>query len=345
MNKWYLSGGANTDVAVSTRVRFARNLTGFPFPGRMSSSQREQVNGLVREAAMHLTGEFAGVFHYAEMKELSDLEAASLVEQHFISPEFAVNREGKALLMSEDETISIMLCEEDHIRIQVMSAGEDLQAVYEQAVRLDEALDQRLHFAFDERLGYLTGCPTNLGTGMRASVMLHLPALEQADALRQLANTLGKVGLTLRGTYGEGSDAKGALYQISNQITLGLTEQAAIENLQTVTHQIMDRERQARNQLKQNEAFVDKVWRCYGILKFARSLDSEEFLQYISWVRLGVKLSILKDVDMEKVGRLLVITQPATLQKICGGPLEPRERDQKRAEMVREALSCSNEME
>ena len=237
MSKWYVDKGEQGDIVLSTRVRLARNLEEFPFPCRLDTASRIKVNEKVRDTLLSCVPELG--LHYVTMDSLSREQAISLAERHLISPEFASVREGRALMLTEDETVGIMLCEEDHIRVQVMKAGLALMDCYVLADKIDSALDKKLNFAFDESLGYLTQCPTNLGTAMRASVMLHLPALRRSGQLAVLSSTISKLGLTLRGAYGEGRESRGDIYQLSNQITLGITEQAAIENLQSITRQLV----------------------------------------------------------------------------------------------------------
>ena len=243
MSKWYVDKGEQGDIVLSTRVRLARNLEEYPFPCRLDTAGKIKVNEKVRDTLLSCVPELG--LHYVTMDSLSREQAISLAERHLISPEFASVREGRALMLTEDETVGIMLCEEDHIRVQVMKSGLALMDCYVLADKIDSALDKKLNFAFDERLGYLTQCPTNLGTAMRASVMLHLPALRRSGQLSVLSSTISKLGLSLRGAYGEGRESRGDIYQLSNQITLGITEQAAIENLQSITRQLVTQERAA----------------------------------------------------------------------------------------------------
>ena len=232
-----------------------------------------------------------------------------------------------------------MIGEEDHLRIQVMQAGLELDRAYRTADELDTALDSRLHFAFDDRLGYLTQCPTNLGTGMRASLMLHLPALQDGGAIQQLANTVSKLGLTIRGLYGEGSKPEGAIYQLSNQVTLGISESAAIENLKGIAAQIIREERAGREELCRNPHFEDRVWRSLGILRTARLLRGDEFMSLISNLRVGVSLGMIEGISLDLIGGLIGDAQPATVMAMAGKEMEPAERDAARAEMVRTRLA------
>ncbi len=336
MSKWYVDKGEQGDIVLSTRVRLARNLEEFPFPCRLDTASKIKVNEKVRDTLLSCVPELG--LHYVTMDSLNREQAISLAERHLISPEFASVREGRALMLTEDETVGIMLCEEDHIRVQVMKAGLALMDCYVLADKIDSALDKKLNFAFDERLGYLTQCPTNLGTAMRASVMLHLPALRRSGQLAVLSSTISKLGLTLRGAYGEGRESRGDIYQLSNQITLGITEQAAIENLQSITRQLVTQERAAAERMCADVAMQDKIYRALGILKSARVLSCDEMMDLISLVRLGSARGIL-DIPIEKLNELLVNMQPATISAANGKHIDARQRDCLRADAVREALS------
>ena len=287
---------------------------------------------------MHSNSAIADSFQFINMQQMSEEEAVSLVERHIVSPEFASDRQGRYLLLTADETVGIMINEEDHIRIQVMSQGLELAGVYDMADKIDTLLDHALGFAFDEKLGYLTQCPTNLGTGMRASLMLHLPALQHSKAIGRIAGNLAKLGLTLRGTYGEGTEPKGALYQLSNQVTLGLSEKAAIDNLQNIAMQLVTQERSARQALAQNVETLDMISRSRGILKSARLLSNEECIKLLSNVRLGITLGEIKDVTLDTVNELMTDLQPATKKKKEGRRLPPEQRDALRARIVNARL-------
>ncbi len=339
-NKWYWQGGADGDVVISTRIRLARNSDQFPFPSSMNAEQRQQVLDLFRSALQEVP-ESVGPLTWYGMPALSALEAQSMVERHLISPEFAKREEGSALLASADESVSLMLNEEDHLRIQVMRAGLALDEAYAVADELDTRLDEAIAFAFDDRLGYLTQCPTNLGTGMRASLMLHLPALQERGAIQQLANTVSKLGLTIRGLYGEGSKSEGAIYQLSNQVTLGISEDTAIENLKGIAAQIIRQERTARDILRQNPYFEDRVWRSLGLMQTARLMAHDEFMTLISNVRVGVAVGVIDGLSLDVLGELLVTMQPATLLLGTDKELDPIGRDSLRARLVREKLQVA----
>lgn len=336
--KWQEKSGAESDVVISTRIRLARNLPKLPFPCRMRDEQAEVVEQAVRRAVEHSSQAISHGLRYVELQDLTKTEMVSMVERHLVSPEFVSKNTGRALFLSPDESVSIMVNEEDHLRIQAMQEGLALEKAYQIANVLDDALNTSLHFAFDPKLGYLTQCPTNLGTGMRASVMLHLPALQSSGQLNRIAAHLSKLGLTLRGTYGEGTEPVGALYQLSNQVSLGLSEEEAISNLKSITMQLMEQERTARQKIAADNKKVDVIARSLGILQSARMLSSDEFMKLISNVRLGISTGILSGISYETVNQLLTNTQPATMSLSHGGNLTADERDTVRAELVRNAL-------
>lgn len=332
---WYKNKGNEGDIVLSTRVRLARNLDDFPFPIRLDAREKENVSQIVNGV---LSDYDSKKLSFISMSSLSSAEAVSLAEKHLISPEFAYDTAGRALILSEDEDVSIMLCEEDHIRIQVVLPGLSLEEAFDEADRIDSVIESKLNYAFDEKIGYLTQCPTNLGTGMRASVMLHLPALGKKGAMRRLSSTVAKLGLTLRGSYGEGSEIAGDIYQLSNQVTLGISEKSALQNLTSITMQIVSQEKQARASLIKDEDFIDKIYRSWGILRSAYKLTSQELTNLISYVRLGACEGII-DVPTQELTRLFIELQPATLNVQTGKSLSQNERDVLRAEKVRQTLN------
>jgi protein arginine kinase len=336
--KWYLETGPQGDVVISTRIRMARNIEDYPFPCKLLPEQGAQVVEKVR-AALFDGDEGKSLYDFIDMHKLTPAFAMSLSEKHLISPEFASKREGRALILSKDEGTSIMINEEDHIRIQVMMPGMQLNEALDRANQIDDILDKKLHYAFDENLGYLTQCPTNLGTGLRASLMLHLPALEKSGALSALMNAVSKVGLVMRGTFGEGSEAKGSIYQLSNQQTLGISEKQAIDNLSVVANELIKKELEIRENFKKSgTVFEDKVWRSLGILQNARMLSSDEFMSLVSNVRLGATMKIL-NVSLETINELINEVQPSTLTAMAGRGLDAKNRDMLRAKVVREKLA------
>lgn len=338
--KWYQQSGTEGDVVISTRIRLARNLSNTPFPAGLSAEQKREVSNKVHDA-LSKSG-LVSDYDYLQMNNMPPRDAMSMVERHLISPEFAQCIDGSTLFLKKDESASIMVNEEDHIRIQVMRPGFDLDEAYREADSIDTQLDEQLHFAFDDRLGYLTQCPTNLGTGMRASIMLHLPALQERGAIQQLANTVSKLGLTIRGLYGEGSKSEGAIYQLSNQVTLGISEQAAIENLKGIAAQIIREERVGRDSLRTDPRFEDRVWRSLGLLQTARLLSHDEFMKLISNLRIGVSLGLVPDIGLDTISSLICDAQPATIMANARRDMEPAERDNERAQMVRQRLMSIN---
>ncbi|MBE6801833.1 MAG: ATP--guanido phosphotransferase [Ruminococcaceae bacterium] len=332
--KWYLGTGAQNDVVINTSIHLARNLRSFPFPGRLSLPDKLKVNAVIKNAADSIDNYY---FNYYEMKTLSQSEVVSLAERHLVSPEFASSRDGRALLLTEDEAVSIMLNEEDHIRLQVMYAGFALDDAYRTACQIERELSGKLEFAFDDKLGYLTQDPTALGTGMKASVVLHLPGLVSTSQITKLITTVSKLGLSLRGSYGEGAAAKGDMFRLSNTITLGISEKAAIENLKSIALQIAAQERTAREELFKAPVTEDRIYRAYGVLRYARLIDTNEFMELISLVRLGAVKGII-NMDCAQIEALMIHMQPATISLSVDRPLDRVERDKLRAAMVRKAL-------
>lgn len=337
MMKWYEKSGNEADTVVSTRVRLARNLAEYPFPIKMSGEQRSKVEEAVKDAILAGNSAIAQDFRFISLDDISQTEAVSLVERHLVSPEFISASQGRGLLLTQDESISIMINEEDHLRIQVMREGLDLEGVYSLADRIDTLLNERLRFAYDTDLGYLTQCPTNLGTGMRASLMLHLPALQESGAMKRVAASLSKLGLVIRGIYGEGTESVGALYQLSNQVTLGLSEQSAIANLKSISSQLIEQERSAREEIAKTVELQDQVYRSIGILQNARVLRSDEFMKMISYIRMGVACGLLSDISYDSINSLIVQVQPATM--MLTKTMTAAERDERRAQIVSQRLN------
>ena len=333
--KWYLGTGAQNDVVINTSIHLARNIRNYPFPNRLTLPEKLKVNSVIKAAADTIDGYS---FNYAEMKTLSQAEVVSLAERHLVSPEFASSRDGRALLLTEDEAVSIMLNEEDHIRLQVMYAGFALDEAYRTAGSIDKALSHELDFAFDERLGYLTQDPTALGTGMKASVVLHLPALVSTSQITKIITMVSKLGLSLRGSYGEGAAAKGDMFRLSNTITLGISEKAAIENLKSIALQIAAQERTAREELFKAPVTEDRIYRAYGVLKYARMIDTSEFMDLMSLVRLGAVKGLI-NMECSHIEALMIHMQPATISLSVDRPLDRVERDKLRAMLVRQSLS------
>ncbi len=323
---------------ISSRVRLARNVAGHRFVGRASEEERqglaEELRAAVERAA--LSPEAA----YIDVENLSAVDRLLLVERHLISREHAEASGPRGAVIAEDETRSVMINEEDHLRMQVLQGGFELDAAWEQMNAVDDAVEKQVTYAFDSQYGYLTACPTNVGTGLRVSVMLHLPALTMTRELQRVFNAAAKIDFIVRGLYGEGTQSHGDFFQVSNQKTLGRSESEIHGNLGIVIPQIVRYERKVRNAMftEHRRQVEDRVWRAYGILCHARMISSEETLHLLSQVRLGSHLGILKDVDTQTVTRLFILTRPAHLQKMEGRELEPQERDMVRADFLREQL-------
>ena len=334
MSRWYIETTAQNDIAVSCRIRLARNLQGIPFPNRMTADDRRELNQRVKDAVLNGNSPFAKSLKFINMSDIPEIQRYAMVERHIISPEFAAKTEESAIILSDDESISIMIGEEDHLRIQVINSGMNLKKAYDLAESVDAFLGARLNFAFDNRLGYLTECPTNLGTGLRASVMLHLPALENNGEIVGLIDSISKIGFTVRGMYGEGSKSLASLYQISNQITLGISENNALENLKVIAMQLIEKEQTARQSLDIIK-LEDICWRALGTLQNARILSSEEMINLISRVKLGIGMGIInKECSPIKI---LIEAQPFMLMQ-KNGSMNPTDRDIYRANMIREEL-------
>lgn len=339
MMKWFEKAGSEQDVVMSTRIRLARNLSNYPFVGSMDPKQKEEVIEKVKEAVALVSLPEEKKLQFIAIDSLPETERFAMAERHIISYELAQGGEGKGLLLANDESISIMINEEDHLRIQVLASGLDFKESYDLANKIDDVLDERLSFAFREDLGYLTQCPTNIGTGLRASVMLHLPALEQGRELQRIVSLVPKLGLTIRGTYGEGSKVKGAIYQISNQVTLGISEEDAIKNLESITRQIVEEERRLRNQLCENEAFVNEIMRALGTLHFSTMLSGDEFLSCASLVRIAISQGLEKTISLDKLDALIFTTGAAGITRLAGEELSSYERDKYRASYIKDHLN------
>ena len=336
---WMRRTGPMGDIVLGTRCRLARNLVGIPFPEAATREQLREV--LTKTAAAVAELEALGTFTYREMATMDALEREILVEEHLISPSHMQNPAHKAVILNAEHNISIMVNEEDHLRIQVLKPGLQLNEAWERATEVDDLLEQHLDFAFDLQTGYLTACPTNVGTALRASVMFHLPALQRVKKVQEVLGAVSKFGLTVRGLYGEGSDAWGNVYQLSNQITLGQSEDETIEHLARFTAQILYSEQQAREYLLEQERRLtteDWLYRSYGILQNARMITSQEAMELLSDLKLGVDLGVIEHGDPDLLKQLMVQIRSAHLQSIMGQPLPVQERDRLRASLIRETL-------
>lgn len=339
LSEWMKGTGPEPDIVIGSRVRLARNLNRVPFP---TVATRDQLGFVVEQAqsALKKTDGALGNIDMIHLIEVPPLERQLLVEKHLISPDHIKQVMHKAVMLRDDEAVSIMINEEDHFRIQALFPGLAPLAAWELCSRVDSAFAQLLDFAFDDRIGYLTACPTNVGTGLRASIMMHLPALTMTDQIKRVIGAVTKFGLAVRGIYGEGTEVLGNIYQLSNQVTLGHTEEEIIRHLHNVTMQVIEQERNARNRILSSGriSLEDRVYRSYGILANARMMTSHEAMQRLSDVRLGIDLGIVKGLEPRILQELLVMIRPAHLQKLMGQELDAPARDEHRAALIRERL-------
>ncbi len=337
--EWLRGEGPESDIVISSRVRLARNLAEYPFVTKATTSDRAEIERMLRS---HVLGmQKAGELLYLNVDQLAGLDRQFLVERHLISREHAEAEGARGVAIDFREQVSLMVNEEDHLRIQVMHSGLSLQAAWDQIRQVDELIESGVTYAFSEQFGYLTACPTNVGTGMRVSVMLHLPALVITRQLEKLFRSLQKINLAVRGLYGEGSQAMGDFYQISNQITLGRSEDDLVKQVGDVVPTIIDYERKARDFLvkESHENLHDRVSRAYGILRTAQTISSEETMMLLSSVRMGINLGLIRDLEIPTVNKLFIYTQPAHLQKLSGVELNTADRNIERARYLRRNLN------
>jgi protein arginine kinase len=327
-------------IVLTSRIRLARNISGIPFPHMLALNKSEEVIDQIYSSIIDNEVNKENSFKLIKLSKINPLQRLSMVEKHLISKEHANNYEIAGVLLNDSNNISIMINEEDHIRLHVMENNFNLEEIYEKAIKIDDAIEAKLKYAFDSKLGYLTSCPTNLGTGIRASVMVHLPALTLIKNINNIIETVNQVGMTIRGFYGEGSNAMGNIYQISNQITLVLSEYEIINNIVGVTKKIIDNERTARNLIMKKQALEleDDIYRSLGMLRYTRLITTTECLNLLSKVRMGVELGIINDIDIKKIDMLFVNVQPATIQLQNDQEMDDRGRDIARAKLVRETL-------
>ena len=336
MANWYLQNGKDSDVVVSTRVRLVRNLQGFKFVNKSSKEEQEKILNTVKDIVPSL----GFGLKYIDLDDLDDVTKLSLVEKHLISPDFALNRNDiGAILINEEENICIMINEEDHLRIQVLAPGLELENALNLAIEIDKKIGQNITYAYNEKYGFLTSCPTNVGTGLRISNMFHLPALTLTGNIEKVLEVVNNFGMNIRGIYGEGSNTQGNLYQVSNKQSLGITEEEILKNQKIIAEKIMEQERLARSYLGKNEIdLADRVYRAYGILTNAQKITSEECKKLLSDVKLGVDMGIIKEIDDTQVNKLYLYTKQANLQKYVGKQLGDYERDIERAKMIKQIV-------
>ncbi|ERN51027.1 protein arginine kinase [Alkalihalophilus marmarensis] len=345
ISPWMKKDGADSDIVLSSRIRLARNLKEYKFPLLATMEESSAVVKQVKESLLTEDNQETGPLELVLMEDLKANEKRVLVEKHLISPNLAEQSKHGAVILSEDESVSIMINEEDHLRIQCLFPGFQLTKGLEAASRLDDWIEERVTYAFDEKRGYLTSCPTNVGTGLRASVMMHLPALAMTRQLNKILPAINQLGLVVRGIYGEGSEALGNLFQVSNQLTLGKSEQDIVEDLRDVVMQLIQQERAAREVLMQSSKLQleDRVYRSYGILSYSRVIESKEATQRLSDVRLGIDVGLLENVSANILNELMILTQPGFLQQYAGEVLSPDLRDERRATLIRERLKLEND--
>lgn len=338
--EWLRGSGPQNEIVISSRIRLARNVSGFPFLARCSRAQRANLEQRCREVVLGAT---PGRSLYVDLDKAPEIDRQLLVERHLISKPHAQAEGARGVAVSEDETVSIMVNEEDHLRIQVLRSGLQLEEAWEQISKVDDQIESRLDIAFHPRFGYLTACPTNVGTGIRVSVMLHLPALKLTGEIEKVFRAAKDLRLAVRGLYGEGTEATGDFYQISNQTTLGKSEDEIITEFKhLVIPKIIDFEHHARKVLltERTVALDDKVYRALGLLRSARLLASEEVLFLLSHLRMGINTGRIKGIDIKTVNELFLLTQPAHLQKLTGRKLEGDLRRAQRADYIRQRLGA-----
>ncbi|HWL92805.1 MAG TPA: protein arginine kinase [Phycisphaerae bacterium] len=343
--QWLGPPGPRSEIVISSRIRLARNLAGFPFLSRASEDQRRELADKIR---IHLDRKAtAGKWEYFDLDQLDELDRQVLVERHLISRQLVEAKGTRGVSIAQDETTSVMVNEEDHLRIQSLRCGLQLDEIWNEVNAVDDRIEDRLDYAFHPRYGYLTACPTNVGTGIRVSVMLHLPALKLTGEIERVFRAAKDMHLAVRGLYGEGTEATGDLFQISNQVTLGRTEEDVVNEFRAmVIPRIIDYENLAREALMKEKplALDDRIFRSYGILKNARTISSEETMLHLSHLRMGVHLGRIRDIDMRTLNELFLVTQPAHLQRLMGERLTGEQRSSARADLIRSKLNGKQEV-
>ena len=335
---WLANSDSDENIAISSRIRLARNLSGLAFPVNSSESEQNQALSII--SSIIKKHKILDDLMEFNIKSLSEIDRSFLLERHLISRDFCKGASGSSLIINETESCSLMINEEDHVRIQVIQPGLSLQNIWTVIDDIDNHLSKNISFAYNKTLGYLTSCPTNVGTGMRASVMLNLPGLTLAGYLNAVVQGVGKLGLAVRGLYGEGSECIGNLYQVSNQSTLGESELQIIQRLKNIIQQVINHEKNARLKLLETKRnfLQDYIGRAYGVLRYSYILSSKEVLNSLSTLRMGVDLKMFTSLDIHTINELFIAIQPAHLQKYSMKELTSAERDILRAKIVREKL-------
>ncbi|SHH44380.1 protein arginine kinase [Tepidibacter thalassicus] len=339
MTNWIKNEDNSENVVISSRIRLARNLIDYPFPNKLRKEESEEIIKKVKDTILKGNTVLKDEFEFYKMSELDEIERKIMVENHLISIDLGKN-ENAGVLIKKDETVSIMINEEDHLRIQTLFSGFKLNEAWDIADKIDDILEENLNYAFDERLGYLTSCPTNVGTGLRASIMVHLPALVELGYINGVLNAANKIGLAVRGIYGEGSGSLGNIYQISNQLTLGRDENEIIGNIIGISKQIIEKELSAREMLKNKlgPKLEDRFFRSLGILKYSRLISSKEAMNLLSNVKLGIEMGYINEFTTRDIDKLMIEIQPAYQLRLYNS-MDSIERDMNRAKFIREKLS------
>jgi len=332
MLNWYLETGKEFDVVLTSRIRLARNIQEIPFIGEHRKEVLNKIEQIVSNIGYGLK--------MIKLENMDDITRMELVEKNLISPEFALdNKEERAILINEEENICIMINEEDHLRIQVFGAGLEIENIMNLAIEIDEKIGKLIHYAYNNKYGFLTSCPSNVGTGARASVMVHLPALTKTGNINKILDVVNNFGMNIRGIYGENSQTQGNMYQISTKQSLGISEKEIVKNIKLITEKIIEQERLARKYLIKNRVELeDKVYRSFGILKYCKKISSKECNQLLSDVRLGTDLGIIQELTDLKVSKMQLFTKPANLQKFYGQKFDACSRDIKRAEILKQII-------
>ncbi len=309
MSKWYENSAADNGIIVSSRIRLARNLSQYPFPSLLPADESRKMIEELKNALMGERSVYGNSFSFMELTGQSKEQLFELMGRHLISLEMVSKKAPKALMVKDDESVAVMLNEEDHARIQTIFPGDNIDEGFELASRIDDLIEESVPYAFDERYGYLTSCPTNTGTGMRASFMLHLPALEMSGQAKNIFSAVGKFGLTVRGTHGEGTEPVGSMFQLSNQVTLGKTESEIIESLKSVTGRIIEQEQLLRDKIlhEQRDVLTDKIYRSLALVKYARLMEPNEAMNHLSMIRLGYNLGIITEPKPDKTIYSIII--------------------------------------
>ena len=337
---WYLQSGKESDVVVSSRIRLARNIIEYPFETRCSKKENEEIVNKIKEVLPSI----GYGLKILKLKDMDDITKMCLVEKRLVSPDFVMNKNDiGAIAINEEENICIMINEEDHLRLQVFAPGFEIEELLKLMVEIDTKFGKALNYAYNDKYGYLTACPTNVGTGMRVSVMVHLPALTKTGNIQKVLHIINNFGMNIRGIYGEGSKAAGDMYQISNKQTLGVSEEEIINNMKIIVEKIIEQERLARKYLaKHSIELEDKVYRSFGVISNCKKISSEETREILSDVKLGTDLGIIKELDDLKVKKMYLYTKPANLQKYLGEVNDNYERDIKRAEVIKNIIKENN---